>query len=310
MKISSPLAVLLTFAVVVLVLALFAGTAAPAQAQSNNGLPWDSVKATLVVWATQMPLNQVATQAAMQGLQMPRPLYATAYAMLTQMPAADVFGTLIAPNFMPPQPTAGPIQPTAVPAQPTAVPPGGGQPGQPTAIPPQPATNIPMTATPVMPTLTPIPPTPTIGMGQFSGQVLYPPQTGKESAGIQITLTRPDGSSITLPTGGNGVFAFSNMTAGPYTLVAQAQGYLTTQTSFVLNAGEERQLPTAVLVVGDTNGDNRVDLSDAALVASNFNGPAIVTEVDLNEDGWIDVRDLTLIGAAFGLSGPTPWQDS
>ncbi|MBZ0296677.1 MAG: hypothetical protein K8L99_29215, partial [Anaerolineae bacterium] len=62
------------------------------------------------------------------------------------------------------------------------------------------------------------------------------------------------------------------------------------------------------LVAGDTNSDNVIDLNDAAMVASNFDGPATVQIADLNRDGQIDVRDLALIGASFGLSGPISWQ--
>ncbi|MBZ0274602.1 MAG: carboxypeptidase regulatory-like domain-containing protein [Anaerolineae bacterium] len=267
-------------------------------------LSWGDAKATLAAWATQMPLMQVATQAAQQGIIMPQPVQATAYAMLTLMPAADVFGTLVAPNFMPPvvnPPTSAP------PAQPTSAPPV--QPPPPGV--PSPTNNVPVipsaTRAPVLPTATNVPPTPTIGIGQFSGQVTYPPELEKQAAGIQLAVTGPNGATINVPAGANGTFTFSNVTAGPYTVEASAQGYLSTRISFVLGAGESRVLTPAVLVPGDTNGDNRVDLSDAALVASNFNGPAIVTQVDLNEDGWIDIHDLTLVGVAFGLVGPLPW---
>ncbi|MCB9452501.1 MAG: carboxypeptidase regulatory-like domain-containing protein [Anaerolineaceae bacterium] len=307
----TPLMLLLAFAAAALILIVLVSAATPTQAQS--GLPWESIKATLIVWATQMPLNQVATQAAINGLQLPQPVYGTANALLAQMPAEAVFGTLVAPNFSVPggqQPTAVPPTlppPTAVPptlTQPPVispsttpvVPPPGGQQPLPTATP---MPGIPFTLTPV--------PSPALQTGRFSGQVLYPSEVEADSAGIQLVLTRPDGSTVTLPTRGNGVFTFSNMTPGTYTLETQAQGYLTNQITFELRAGEDRMLPTSRLIAGDTNGDNRVDLNDAALVASNFNGPAIVTEVDLNEDGWIDIIDLTLVGTAFGLAGPLPW---
>ena len=37
-----------------------------------------------------------------------------------------------------------------------------------------------------------------------------------------------------------------------------------------------------------------VGVNDAALVASNFDGPATVQTADPNRDGWVDVRDLAL----------------
>src|SRR5262249_23133738 len=103
-------------------------------------------------------------------------------------------------------------------------------------------------------------------------------------------------------------FAFSGMQPGNYVLDAIAKGYLSTRAEFTLDADQTVQLPDAVLIVGDTNGDGVIDLTDAALIASNFDTPAAVPEADLNHDGWVDVLDLALIGNQFGLTGPIAWK--
>jgi len=141
---------------------------------------------------------------------------------------------------------------------------------------------------------------------QISGLVSFP--DAQDYTGINVLLTLPDGTQLQNLTGVAGTFEFLNLKPGSYRVLAGAQGYLSRQLDFTLADGQVMQLPPTFLVAGDTNFDNVIDLNDAALVASNFDGPATVQTADPNRDGWIDVRDLALIGADFGLSGPIPWE--
>jgi len=141
---------------------------------------------------------------------------------------------------------------------------------------------------------------------QISGLVTF--QEAQDHTGILVLLTLPDGTQLQNTTGTPGTFEFLNLKPGTYRIEAGAQGYLSRQIEFTLAEGETLQLPPTFLVAGDTNFDNIIDVNDAALVASNFDGPATVQTADPNRDGWVDVRDLALIGADFGLSGPIPWQ--
>jgi carboxypeptidase family protein len=141
---------------------------------------------------------------------------------------------------------------------------------------------------------------------QITGLISFP--DAQDYTGITVMLTLPDGTQLQNLTGAAGTFEFLNLKSGSYRVVASAQGYLSRQLDFTLADGQAMALPPTFLVAGDTNFDNIIDLNDAALVASNFDGPATVQTADPNRDGWVDVRDLALIGADFGLTGPIPWQ--
>jgi hypothetical protein len=144
------------------------------------------------------------------------------------------------------------------------------------------------------------------GTAQLSGLITF--QDAQDHTGIVIVLTLPDGTQLQNITGAPGTFEFLSLRPGTYRVEAVSNGYLSRLIEITLAEGESLQLPATFLVGGDTNFDNIIDLSDAALVALNFDGPAVDLTSDPNRDGWIDVRDLALIGADYGLTGPIPWQ--
>lgn len=188
------------------------------------------------------------------------------------------------------------------------------QPGTPLGTLPPPSNVSPTAESPVvipaivLPTIQPttqILPTVPVLM-QVTGQVGAPLRA--DYSGIVVTLTLPNGSVIQTITDGAGNFMFANLMPGTYRLDAGASGYLSSQTTFTLAQGQNVVIPSAMLVGGDTNLDNKIDLTDAALIAANFDTASVVAGADLNHDGIVDIRDLTTIGAYFGLSGPTQWQ--
>lgn len=127
-------------------------------------------------------------------------------------------------------------------------------------------------------------------------------------AAVQVVLTLPDGTQMNTAPDAAGIFTFADLPAGDYIVEAFGARMLTARAAFALAEGQRIDLAAPTLVTGDTNGDNLIDVRDAALIAANFNGPALVPEADLNGDNWIDIRDLSMIGARFGLAGPLPWQ--
>ncbi len=141
---------------------------------------------------------------------------------------------------------------------------------------------------------------------QVMGQISVPLRAN--FAGVAVVLTLPDGQVMQTQTDAAGNFAFANVPPGIYRVDAGLAGYLSSQTAFTLSDGQVLLLPLSTLVGGDTNLDNRIDLTDAALIAANFDGPNAVSGADLNHDGIVDIRDLTAIGAFFGQAGPTAWQ--
>lgn len=145
----------------------------------------------------------------------------------------------------------------------------------------------------------------TLATGQVAGVVAF--EHLQQHAGIRLTLQQPDGTTTNIVSDDQGRFAFPNLLPGSYALQASAHGFLTIRVDFTLADGQQINVPAGLLQRGDTNEDNVVDLRDVALIAANFNGPAIVTETDLNGDGWIDISDLSLAGSLFGTSGPLTW---
>jgi hypothetical protein len=145
---------------------------------------------------------------------------------------------------------------------------------------------------------------PAATQGMVSGQIT---DAQGRFAGVELVLTRADGERLTLTALDQGTFVFDELAPGDYSLEAFAPGTLSRHVEFTLAAGQALELPPAMLLAGDLNQDNRVDLSDVMLVAANYNRPAVVVEADINGDTWIDISDLALIGSQMGLIGPLPW---
>jgi hypothetical protein len=94
---------------------------------------------------------------------------------------------------------------------------------------------------------------------------------------------------------------------GFYTLSASMPGYLTAESerpvkvtlSTMVDAG------SVILLGGDVNGDQRIDIRDISYVAYHFDQPDATA--DINGDGQVDILDLTLVAGNFGQVGPTLW---
>jgi hypothetical protein len=187
------------------------------------------------------------------------------------------------------------------------------QPGSPLGTLPPPSNVIATAENPVvipnvvMPTIQPAAQTiPTVVVvSQVMGQVSAPFRA--DASGIAVSLTLPDGNAVQTTTNSAGQFTFTNLMSGAYRISTTMSGYLSSQTAFNLIEGQALVLPSVLLIGGDTNQDNKIDLTDAALIAANFDSTTVVAGADLNHDGLVDIRDLTAIGAYFGQSGPTPW---
>jgi hypothetical protein len=200
--------------------------------------------------------------------------------------------------------TGNGAQPSATPATTTPIPPTA------TTVPPT-ATTVPPTATAVPPTLaptmtpSPVGPTPTApANGGITGTFIY--QNRPDNAGINVTLLLLGQSVVTVTTGADGVFNFTDVPPGNYVVQGSAPGHLTVQHDITVVAGPATDLGTHTLPAGDTNGDGKVDVADAGLIGANFgiNVPPAPTAADLNGDAKVDIRDLVLVGSNFGTQGP------
>lgn len=140
----------------------------------------------------------------------------------------------------------------------------------------------------------------TSAQGTFSGQVL----AGKP---VSVTLNNPDssvaGSAIANP---DGTFSVS-ASAGIYTAVASAPGYLKAQGSVSITNGNTITFQTISLLAGDIDGNNVIDQFDALTIGINYNGTAPAA-ADLSNDGIVNVLDLEILARNYRQSGPLAWQ--
>lgn len=69
--------------------------------------------------------------------------------------------------------------------------------------------------------------------------------------------------------------------------------------------GHSATIAPVTLLGGDVNNDGRVDVRDLSFVAWHFEqyDPA----ADINGDGQVDILDLTITASNYGQQGPTPW---
>ncbi len=173
----------------------------------------------------------------------------------------------------------------------------------------------------LQPTLSSVtPPLPTSATTAQPTSILGDPLLSSSLQGLVRLQARTDhsGALLTLLSGGpagvtlgqvsvlpNGTFSFDSLAPGPYALQIYAEGCIMLVKSFELSSAST-VLPVITLRAGDTNSDQRIDLTDAALVGANFNltGSTIPPNADINRDSTVNIVDLVLVGSNFGLVGP------
>jgi hypothetical protein len=171
------------------------------------------------------------------------------------------------------------------------------------------------TPTPVIPSATPVPPT------TIPSTLTAMPATAKSIQGVATYQNRKDNAGITVQisaqnqvlaqvvTNANGVFRFTDVPAGTYTITLSAPQHLSLVYTVTMDAnGNPVDLGQGVLRAGDTDGSKLIDLVDAAFIGANFNitAPPAPANADLNGDGQVNIADLALVGSNFGLIGPMP----
>ena len=82
-------------------------------------------------------------------------------------------------------------------------------------------------------------------------------------------------------------------------------GYLDAITTVNAVAGTELNVGEIVMLGGDVNGDNSVDILDFAYIGYRFGGTD--ARADINDDGVVDILDLSMAGANFKQAGPVRW---
>ncbi len=118
-----------------------------------------------------------------------------------------------------------------------------------------------------------------------------------------------NGTSVTL----TDIYFDQVVATFPAEVTIERPGYVDVQ--FTLNNADEAE--PVILLAGDTNGDNKINILDLQDIAHHLGETVNATNERMdytgpgfNPDGIIDIRDLVIAVRNFGLSGPTSGESS
>ncbi|MBI2303897.1 MAG: right-handed parallel beta-helix repeat-containing protein, partial [Chloroflexi bacterium] len=125
--------------------------------------------------------------------------------------------------------------------------------------------------------------------------------------GVLITVV---GSLFTSTTAADGIFTLVGIPSGTYTVTASMPGYLYAQRAGVaVSDGTVTALSGVRLLGGDADRDGDIDIADLVLLGANFGLPVppADTRADGNGDGLVNIYDIVLIGINLSRAAPSPW---
>ena len=144
--------------------------------------------------------------------------------------------------------------------------------------------------------------------GYLSGQALLDGRTVHN--GAQVSAEPGGYTAAIVP---SGTFTLGPLPVGAYTVDVRIGSYLRAGgRDFEVIAGQTTALPSVVLLGGDCDGDDKINILDASIVSLSFglaaDQPGFDPRADINGDSIVDVYDLVMIGNSFGCSvaDPTP----
>ncbi len=142
--------------------------------------------------------------------------------------------------------------------------------------------------------------------GYVNPQGRYPDRT-PDYRGVHVRAGAHEAT-----TEASGYFKLEGVEAGTYDVTAELYGYLDARASGVeVLAGEACLVldPTTLwggdVAPQDPGPDNVIDIGDITYIAFRFRGPDLTA--DVNGDRVVNILDLTVAAANFGMTGPTPW---
>ncbi len=140
--------------------------------------------------------------------------------------------------------------------------------------------------------------------GDIVGNITVEGRLGDNQAGHIIT----NGADLFATSGFEGSFSLASVAPGSYTLTADSPGFLAATCQNVTHGTELTILNRVLLLAGDINGDDIIDITDATAMGNVFNSDTPGEPADLNADSLVDVLDLVLMAANFRQSSAdNPW---
>jgi hypothetical protein len=146
-------------------------------------------------------------------------------------------------------------------------------------------------------------------LGEIQGNVQL--QGRSDHGGAVVTAWNGNASIASTETNEAGDYNLQ-LAAGSYDITISMAGYIGGRKDGVsVGAGEVVGLPDLVLIGGDTNDDESVNILDLSLIGSHFGlacaEPGWDERADVNADCLVNILDLTLAGANYGATWPVPW---
>lgn len=140
-----------------------------------------------------------------------------------------------------------------------------------------------------------------IGQGTIAGTVRL--QARSDHSGATVAA---DGTSTT--TNAAGAYSLT-VWEGTYAVTVEMPRYLDAQRAgVVVTTGSTVTLTQVILLGGDANDDDAIDVSDAAIIGGEFGKTSgFDARADINNDGQVDIVDLVLMGGNYGSASPVAW---
>ena len=132
--------------------------------------------------------------------------------------------------------------------------------------------------------------------------------------GPSVTITLEQGGTLIGSVDPDGSFVIADVREGTHVIEVMAGGFVKARRASLVVGGANVDMPAIELPLGDADMDGEVDIVDIQVVANSFgSGPTSGREdgggntVDLDADGFVNGRDLSLALRNVGVSGPGSW---
>ncbi|MFQ5459905.1 MAG: carboxypeptidase regulatory-like domain-containing protein [Anaerolineae bacterium] len=147
-------------------------------------------------------------------------------------------------------------------------------------------------------------PTPTVGPDSADIAGTLRLQGRSDHSGAQVLVDRAPAATSE----SDGSFRVTGLPPGRYQLRVQVPGYLCVEGQIEAARGRLAQLPPVEVPGGDVNDDGSVDILDLTAVAAAYGTRVTGAGAgDINADGVVDMFDLVMLAGNYGRQCPIPW---